>query len=656
LKRWKVASAALLILLVAGLSLWFLWPHPATYELDAEMWVESSTRWVLADAEPPANPSCTSLLYAARGEWESFQLCLCSSHPLDGVRVEATPLTGLHGSIPASQIHLYRAFHLQVGNTHQPYTTGPGWYPDILVPFTNPETGQDLTGPMDANPFNLQADRTEVVWVEVRVPMDAVPGWYRGYLVVTAGQAAALVEIKLKVWNLTLPEHTTLQSSFWLDEEQITRIYDIDLEQNPAPLYALCRQYYEFMLEHNLMPAQILDASPGYLEDGTPDFSWQAPGLNVNFSEAIEHYLELGLNCYEIPLGNYTFDDPFGADRDRVKKYVQGFQNWFEDRGLGDYPFAYIIDEPMSAQDYHVSRLWGDLLHEADPDFRFLLTEQPTPEDPSWGSLVGYVDIWSPQSVEIDEEEVQVLLERVAAGEEIWPYTAVRYPGTISWGLDVPLTSYHLIPWLSALLNGTGILYWVVNYWNEVDDPLNQTPYWWTPSFPCSGVLLYPGLSSRVGFDGPLPSLRLKVLRDGIEDYEYLRMHRQQCGDHATDLLIHRIITSGTNFTHDPQNLQETRLLIADALVNGTTKKSGSADYPSPVEAYSAMQPSRYDDKLAVMGGIMSTSGKGDVRPQFFPPEEPISLPAGETGGHRKALKSTNFRRPSTGDDGPNTL
>ena len=590
-RQLKIVLAVLLVVMIAGVSLWVLWPHlvPTPTELEAEVWVESSIRWVRTDTEPPDQPIHTAVLYAARGEWESFQLCLRASQVINGVSVEATPLTGPGGSISTSRIRLYRAFHLQVENTHQPDTTGPGWYPDILVPFTHPETGQDLTGSMDANPFDLQAYRTEVVWVEVRVPRDAIPGWYTGHLLVTAGTSAASVEVQLKVWNLTLPGHTTLQSSFWLDEGQIVRIYGIDPDQNPAPLYVRCRQYYEFMLEHHLMPAQILDASPSYLEDGTPDFSWRAPGLNVNFSEALDHYLKLGLNCYEIPLGNYTFNDPFGADRDRVKKYVRSFQEWFEARGLGGYPFTYIIDEPMSAQDYHISRLWGELLHEAHPNFRFLLTEQPTPEDPSWGSLVGYVDIWSPQSVEINEEEVQELLERVAAGEEVWPYTAVRYPGTINWGLDVPLTNYLLIPWLSALLNGTGILYWVVNYWNEVEDPLSQTPYWWTTEFPCAGVLLYPGLSSRVGFDGPLPSLRLKVLRDGIEDYEYLQMHRQQHGDHATDLLIHRILTSGTNFTNDPQDLQYTRLLVANALINEAAQELSPTSHPSlPPSAPSA--------------------------------------------------------------------
>ena len=39
-----------------------------------------------------------------------------------------------------------------------------------------------------------------------------------------------------------------------------------------------------------------------------------------------------------------------------------------------------------------------------------------------------------------------------------------------------------------------------------------------TTEFSADGFLLYPGVN------GPLPSIRLKLVRDGLEDYEYLQL------------------------------------------------------------------------------------------------------------------------------------
>ena len=64
----------------------------------------------------------------------------------------------------------------------------------------------------------------------------------------------------------------------------------------------------------------------------------------------------------------------------------------------------------------------------------------------------------------------------------------------------------------------TGLLYWSVNYWtkNPWEDPANTK---WGQN--ANGSLMYPGP------DGPVDSIRLEALRDGLEDYEYLYLLRQ---------------------------------------------------------------------------------------------------------------------------------
>ena len=63
-------------------------------------------------------------------------------------------------------------------------------------------------------------------------------------------------------------------------------------------------------------------------------------------------------------------------------------------------------------------------------------------------------------------------------------------------------------------------------YWSQVDDPWVDPQTYWTEDksvlFNGEGSLLYPGRAA--GYDGIAPSLRLKALRDSIDDYEYLAM------------------------------------------------------------------------------------------------------------------------------------
>ena len=70
----------------------------------------------------------------------------------------------------------------------------------------------------------------------------------------------------------------------------------------------------------------------------------------------------------------------------------------------------------------------------------------------------------------------------------------------------------------------TGVLYWRVDSWT--DDPWHDVDTSPHPSeayhFPGEGMLVYP--AETVGIDGVVPSMRLKWIRDGVEDYEYIQI------------------------------------------------------------------------------------------------------------------------------------
>ena len=110
------------------------------------------------------------------------------------------------------QVTLYREYYiyLPAGDanwaTNQNPPLGPGYYPDALIPFLNPNTGQPLTGgSLPSAPFSVTANQNQPVWVDVYVPPTQSAGTYTGVFTVTSAQGNATVTLTLRVWNFTLP-------------------------------------------------------------------------------------------------------------------------------------------------------------------------------------------------------------------------------------------------------------------------------------------------------------------------------------------------------------------------------------------------------------------------------------------------------------------
>ena len=72
------------------------------------------------------------------------------------------------------------------------------------------------------------------------------------------------------------------------------------------------------------------------------------------------------------------------------------------------------------------------------------------------------------------------------------------------------------------------------------------------------GYLLYPG---REGL--PLASVRLANLRDGFEDYEYLKLQENLQGETE---IADEVVQSPTRYSSDPEIVNRTRRLIAERI------------------------------------------------------------------------------------------
>ncbi len=505
-------------------------------------------------------------LRAARNETEPFQVVVSARRaPLKVLDVDLTDLVGPKGKRITDAV-LYRAHYVPVTKPSPLSQFAPRDYPDALIPFRDPVTGRALKGAKyDAVPYTVPKGENQPFWVDVRVPKGVPAGEYRGRVVVTAeGGLRAELPVTLTVWDFTLPDVPAMGSDFGLNSTRVAEIYGLDPERDARRVNPLIRKYYDLLFDHLLSPAFLFDTRPNVdLVTGRPDFGAFYPGLGTA-AQGLEYYMNRKhAASYSYLFWEHSpFQEPLGRDRQRMMNFLVEYVKYLKRRGWSDrahMPYGF-LDEPSSKEAYGKIRAWGRLFNEvekrAGTRAPLMITEQPEPEETEWGSLDGYVDIWVPEfnAIWLDEYYEQGAIERqLKAGNQVWSYAALAYVPSEwhrahpfsrtlvdshppKWLIDYAPINFRIPAWLNALSGITGLLYWDTIWWAEGVDVWQDAgtyrhedrndPDSWGTILNGEGFLIYPGYRAQIGFDGPVPSIRLKWFREAVEDYAYIQALR----------------------------------------------------------------------------------------------------------------------------------
>jgi len=129
--------------------------------------------------------------------------------------------------------------------------------------------------------------------------------------------------------------------------------------------------------------------------------------------------------------------------------------------------------------------------------------------------------------------------------------------------------NYRIQPgFLSQSLGFTGILYWRVNYWRgspwrtPIDNLGQFAP---TASYPGEGFLLYPG-DEFGDSNGVLPSMRLKQIRDGVTDYDYIQLLKEMGREEWVLEVVRGTAADWSHWTQDSATLLAARQKIGEEL------------------------------------------------------------------------------------------
>lgn len=429
-------------------------------------WAES-TRRVFTD-DVSAFYDVPVELMSAGNEHEAFQLMLSAESQMGGLEVEAMPFVSEEGAT----YHLETVTYLERDTLiSKPLVSQrPGLYPNTL---------------RAARKFDITPGNLTRLWVDIFVPEGVPAGVLSSQTIIRhGGSTIARIPIRLRVLPLSLPASPSQPAAVGLNYELIAKHYGL---KNGTKAYRkLMDSFYWFMVGHRLSPYQ--------------------PPVPIE-SAAVKTYLtDKRVSCCRIP---FAPEDPRYAKA--VRRAEEG--GWLEKL------FVYFIDEPTYHQYEAVTGI-GKAIHSAKVHPKFLVSCFPDK------MLIGAVDIWCihmpflpvgvPHSFVDRTEYVEAVDKRLEAGDKVWWYTAGAIKPFPTLQIEDDPAAFRIIPWLQQMYRIDGFLHWEAANWSQpFDEPL--VPYFGNGE----GVLVYPGEGQ------PSPSVRLELLREGMEDMECLMLLRR---------------------------------------------------------------------------------------------------------------------------------
>lgn len=489
------------------------------------------------------------VLHTAMNEYEPFQIVIAS---FDGKPVEVdlriSDIKSKTHNAPAADVTAFRVEAIA------------GRFADIMTPVEDKEV--------------IGFEQVGSFWFNVYTPRGFAPGKYTGRIeIIIDGKDAVVLPYTIYVWNFELPVQSRLKTAFGLSPEYIEAWTPQMAEKTGG---SLTDDYIEFMLKHRtspkalFRPATILTEqarrqaeeisgldlkNPNSAAASNVDFFHPRQILKkdgsilldfTEFDKLVERYLPLGLNSFiagnrywdaaatQSSLRNHkyrlwVFDEQSGEQKavyldvlsDEYKKIMASvFNQWqlhLEKKGWLDMAYGYIVDEPKSSNFALVSEIYA-IAKKAAPKIPLMVTHKPD-------NAFSNIDIWCPTfhqnfTPNIDES-VQSVLE---SGGQMWYYVCNvperPYGNFFLWQDSI---EHRIVFWQTFKYGGSGFLFWEIAFWKEADPWAGVKG----KEFPLSmdGSLLYPGAN------GPIGSLRYEIIREGIEDFDYLALLRNALKD-----------------------------------------------------------------------------------------------------------------------------
>jgi hypothetical protein len=436
-----------------------------------------------------------------------------------------------------------------------------GPWPDPLIPDVDPYFHERR----DAFPLAVGPNALRAVWVELLVPAEAPPGEYRGDAEVVVDGVTYAVPVAVRVRSFTLPSTATLTTAYGVGWNHACVAHHGSYEAcgADAGVERYHVRYAAFALDHRITLEQTVYAGP--------------PADDWTHFDGVYGPLMDGTAATRLAGARLTSLRTVAGTAEQLERW----RAHFAQRGWLDRLFQYTCDEPPHgcafaeipgraalARAARVATLVTTDLETAraqalddDVDILVPLLQSVLPRDGA--STRADYDAWL----------------AAAPGRRLWWYQScishgcgqgcqttpsVEHTGWPSYVIDASAVQARAMEWLTFRHRVGGELYFQTTHtlataWDD------QCAF----SGAGDGTLLYPGTPARIGgrTDIPVASMRLKLIREGLEDFEYLHLLAQRGDRGAVEAQIDALFPPGRPITEaTAEALLEARRRLADQI------------------------------------------------------------------------------------------
>ncbi len=499
-----------------------VWSAPSTVKID-----QNDTAY--------ANKGEAKLTFnTVKNEYESHQLLISATKDVNAYYLESSDLKCGDNVLSKENITVYNEKYVKVAEA----AYGSYSHPDALIPIDTAMIYGEL---------KIAANQNAALWVTVYVPAETPAGVYEGTFKLTVENGSMDIPVQVTVNDYTLPDTTSGQTLFsWrydrvapgeMDSsiEMMETYYEFFLDYRVSlqslPLESQTREeivdkltkYYDTLSTYTIIPEPGEVPGGGTISDGSKEMIYaiaSISGPEKNYFEKAMLYVvdepdltDPEKRAYTLTMIGYVNTmlqecvDTIAADTTGTYDSFKSIENW--ENSIMDIPNIMPL----------VAESGSYLVQNSETEDAKAIIE-------AFNTICPTFDVYNGQ---LADKLVALCHEKGI--ENIWWYgcTGPRAPfGNYHIG-DKNLLGARTYSWVQAKYGIEGNLYWDAaaytdenplyfnQYINVYEQPFRGTHTAWPAG---DGFLSYPG--AAYGIYGPLPSVRLMSLRDGMEELEML--------------------------------------------------------------------------------------------------------------------------------------
>ncbi|MBO9620401.1 MAG: DUF4091 domain-containing protein [Niabella sp.] len=528
-------------------------------------------------------PLVDDTIRAAAGETASIQLVIKAYSTIRALSANAVCMPGAASKLTATTGWVT---YVPVGRSYTPASKDllrsvSGYFPDPIV---------------DDTVLNLSQGEINPLWISVPIPVSAIAGNYKIQVTATGlvnGRKEQFRRtVPLKVYAVKVPE-TSLWITNWSSQyntEMLELLNRGRKVERYSPLYwELLKVHADMMAAHNQNVHRIYAAwnTKFTLHDGKYTFDFS------NFDKEAALFEKAGalkrIEGGHLAWRSGAWDDPFFVevpleDNEETRKLKKGPNPAADFYGIrsvllpvSDPRAQNFLNQFLPALKEHLQQKgWlGKYMQH--------ISDEPTAKNaPSYVEISSYVkkylpgvkiidavltskelkdgiDVWVPV-LDVFHKDYSFYQELKKEGKELWFYTCVGPRGNYANRfIELPLIQTRYLHWINFKYGATGYLHWGLNYWGG-RDPLRDDASRDAGKLPAGDAnIVYPGYKKLY------TSIRFEAMRDGIYDYELLKMLEKKDPAKATSL-VNSVIMGFADYDNSILYFRKIRKQLLEAL------------------------------------------------------------------------------------------